>query len=164
MSYYYIGKKPKKRRRPSAHNRNIKVGKGRTRKRNVLVNPHIKKITKKQYNRIRKLNPKGDYDKDGVKNKDDCYPFDEKKHGYGGWLSRLEGESKKELQERLIKKKGGIFFIEDYDKERIELMDKDKLINEIRDVQLQEVEERKQSELKEREEERRRRKEWGPGY
>lgn len=84
---YYIGKKPKrKRRRPSAHNRKIKVGKGRTRKRNVLVNPHIKKITKKQYNRIRKLNPNKDYDRDGVKNKDDCYPFDEKRHGPLGTL------------------------------------------------------------------------------
>lgn len=81
MSHYYIGKKPKKRKRPSSHTRRVRVGKRRTGRRNVLVNPHIKKITKQQYNKIRRLNPKGDYDKDGVKNKDDCYPFDENRHG-----------------------------------------------------------------------------------
>lgn len=106
---YYIGNSPKrKRRRPSVHNRNIKVGKGRTRRRNVLINPHIKKITKTQYNRIRKLNPKGDYDRDGVRNKDDCFPFDEKKQDrittnttqVRGLIRSLKGVNMTEEQER----------------------------------------------------------------
>ena len=57
----------KGRKRPHIHNRSYKSGK------KALVNKNIpkryKKITCKQFLH-------GDFDGDGVKNKDDCYPFD----------------------------------------------------------------------------------------
>lgn len=69
------------------------LGKGPTQPRM----PGMKDITKAQYRRHGKYLPKnGDYDGDGVRNWDDCYPFDKSRHmvHYGYFLVTLENGEK----------------------------------------------------------------------
>ena len=84
--------------RPSKHIR--RVGK---RKLPKLINPSIaKKIPNKKYKIImkKKLGPNADADGDGVKNKNDCFPFDKKKqHDFGSV------EWQDEMQKKVINKR-----------------------------------------------------------
>ena len=89
----------KKGQRPGHHFR--RVGK---RKLPKLINPAIaKKIPNKKYKLIlkQKLGPNADADGDGVKNKNDCYPFNEKKQDSERVLRELKRreEMKKKNEE-----------------------------------------------------------------
>ena len=83
--------------RPSAHFR--RVGKRKFVKK---INPTLKKMTNKQYKLImkKKLGLEADFDGDGVKNKKDCFPFNEKKQDDPVYMSH-EKERSKSIKEAL---------------------------------------------------------------
>jgi hypothetical protein len=68
----------KRGQKPSRHIRVVRTRKGM---KAVSINPMINKnVTNKQYKRMMKrIAPFADYDKDGVRNIDDCRPFDKKR-------------------------------------------------------------------------------------
>jgi hypothetical protein len=72
------------------------LGKGPRQPRQPRVHG-LKDVTRAQYRRSGKyLNKNSDYDGDGVRNWDDCYPFDSKRHmvHYGYFLVTLESGEK----------------------------------------------------------------------
>ena len=77
--------------RPHNHIRVINTRRGR---KAVLVNPAInKKMTNKQYRKmLRKTSPFADADGDGVKNINDCRPFDKKKQGFFYFVDKNGGQ------------------------------------------------------------------------
>ena len=88
----------KKGQRPQTHLRNVRTRNGG---RLTLINPEVKKITNKQYRKaMKKLSPLSDADNDGVRNIDDCKPFDKNKQDE--YTSGDLGVSQKEAEELLM--------------------------------------------------------------
>ena len=69
----YRNKTKKGRKRPHNHIRHYESGRKTSVNKHIPIPKRYKKITKHQF-------LYSDFDRDGVKNKDDCYPFDKNMH------------------------------------------------------------------------------------
>ena len=73
MHIIYRNKTKKGRKRPHNHIRHYESGRKTSVNKHIPIPKRYKKITKHQF-------LYSDFDRDGVTNKDDCYPFDKNMH------------------------------------------------------------------------------------
>ena len=95
----------KKRRRPHNHIRHYESGRKTSVNKHIPIPKRYKKITKHQF-------LYSDFDRDGVKNKDDCYPFDRNRQDEYDPLGR-ESEEREDILKKLKKKKKKLTYIQE---------------------------------------------------